>query len=1316
MRKSILFKILFTVVFFLTNIVYAQDTDGDGVLDAYDVDNNNDGIIDVASCSAILGAASPQGDAINWSKDDLDFFTIGNNTSGLGYQESGFQQEVYSKGETLTVLNGSSDYNFPASSWTAGSANTSVGTFANGTIDFESNYYRRTSSPRIALLRTTTSGGFISGNSGQAVYVYPETGAEAGDYYTVNINFNTPVRSFSFDMIDIFDTTGNGTVNSYEVYVDGNLVGYFRDNFLGDDATGNLKLYDADGTLKGSVFSGQNIENTFGVTSNSGISQVSIKHIVVSGQLAISTHEPHGLDTFAYSFVCLPPVDIDSDNDGIPNNVEAQTTLGYIAPSGTVNTSGPYAGLWDNYGTGLIPVDTDADGIPDYLDLNSDNDQYTDIQENGMADTYTASDVDNDGLSNAFETNGVMDSFLDVNEDIEDPTDLSILPDADGDLNSGGDLDYRDLFDVNPPSIATIDFDGVDDYLSRTSFIDGLNNVTIMAWVKSDSGNTTDMTIAGEDTGCRLWLQNGKTPTFTIKTAGNVEKSVSCIDINFDEWHHISGVYTSSTGKLSIYLDGALLNSTNVDTSGATIENTGDSNGNFEVGRLSSDVASKQYFKGNIDEVRVFDTVLTNEQLNKMVYQEIENNSGVIKGVLTPKNIEDTSSSATVPWGNLIAYYPMTNILTGTTSDYSGYGKTLYLNNITTIQDQTAPMPYVSVNDTSWITESTWLHGDVWDIENIATNKDWSIVKIASNVSASHDVKTLGLIVDLGNTLTMHTEMLLENNWYLELNGTIDLQGDAQLIQTENSDLVTSATGKILRRQEGTGSAYWYNYWASPVGATGVTSLSDNNAVTNNTNNSSFKLNLLKDESGINCQFTSGYTGNGTISTYWLYTFKNAVTYWDWEQFLPTTLVKPGVGYTQKGTGVSTDQQYIFEGKPNNGTILIDVTDTGGSGSVPAVSKTEYLLGNPYVSAIDVGEFIDDNEGIISGSIKLWQQWSGTSHYLADYEGGYAQVTKTGSVRAFQFVGIEGANNGSQDGVIKPSKYLSVGQGFIVEVVADGQVKFKNTQRVFIKESDADPNDFEKGSVFSKSNGTKKNSKQSNEKESLEKFKRIRVEFKSISGPATHRELLLGFSEKTSDLYDYGYDAENADINNNDLHLSLDGKDMNIQAYSEITEDKVVPLNFKSSGNNSFEIKMSEAENVDETEEIYLKDNLTGTYFDLTGNTAYSFSSDQGKFNTRFEIVFQSEQQALGIEETTQVENVIYYQNNNRKLYAKKLKTSIKRLALVNMLGQSVLEFENVSQNALDNGIDIPALATGAYVAYFRSDANEVFSKKMIIN
>ncbi len=68
----------------------------------------------------------------------------------------------------------------------------------------------------------------------------------------------------------------------------------------------------------------------------------------------------------------------------------------------------------------------------------------------------------------------------------------------------------------------------------------------------------------------------------------------------------------------------------------------------------------------------------------------------------------------------------------------------------------------------------------------------------------------------------------------------------------------------------------------------------------------------------------------------------------------------------------------------------------------------------------------------------------------------------------------------------------------------------------------------------------------------------------------SRRELLLGFSDFTTDGYDYGYDAECGDSNNNDFNLSLEGKNMNMQAYSSITTDKVIPLNFKSSGKQYF--------------------------------------------------------------------------------------------------------------------------------------------------
>ncbi|MFC4723095.1 LamG-like jellyroll fold domain-containing protein [Geojedonia litorea] len=878
-----------------------------------------------------------------------------------------------------------------------------------------------------------------------------------------------------------------------------------------------------------------------------------------------------------------------------------------------------------------------------------------------------------------------------------------------------------------PHPLATLDFDGVDDYLTTTKFINGLSKVSIMGWVKSDTGNSTNMTIAGEDTGCKLWLQNGNKPALTIKASGVAEKTIYAPSvIKLNEWHHLTGTYDSTTGTLQLFIDGVLVSTGSVGATGNVIANTASSNNSFEIGRRSSNVTNKEYFKGDIDEVRVFNTVVTNDQLRRMVYQEIKSNNGLVRGKIIDKDIVDISSNATIPWSNLLAYYPMTDIISySRTTDFSSNNRKTYLKNITSIQEQTAPIPYQTKADGAWTTEGTWLHGDVWDIEDVANNKDWSIVQIKNNVTTSNTSKTIGLIIDSNKTLTVNGDNLIQNSWYLELNGTLDLKNDSQLIQTINSDLVTSASGKIMRRQEGAASFYWYNYWGSPVGATGITTLTNNNSASNNANNAKFKTNMLKDHVPAAMQFSSAYNALGKLSTRWMYKFQSGVTYYDWAHVNPNAEIAPGVGYIHKGTGTSNpSQQYVFEGKPNNGTILINVTDKGGPGSAPNTTYTTSLFGNPYPSAIDIHKFIDDNQGVIGGSIQLWQQWSGATHNLYEYDGGYAVVNKLGGVRAYQFVGMEGATNGSQDGTKTPTRYLPVAQGFVVEIVADGVVEFNNDQRVFIKEADADGS-YENGSSFFRTNGSGKG--KGNEKDkgngsgngnganTSNRMKKLRIELKSVTGSPTRRELLLGFSDETTDGFDYGYDAVNTEVYNSDLNLALEGENYTMLAFAPITDDKVIPLNFKSSEAKNFEIKITEYDNIDPNQKIFLKDNLTGTYANLKGSKAYQFSSEAGDFNNRFEIVFQPEQQSLSTEESGYQFNLIFYNSTTKNLHVKGLDSNVDKLYVINMQGQNVREFFDLQPETLSRGLPISGLSTGVYIVYFKSD-NATKTKKIIID
>ena len=93
-------------------------------------------------------------------------------------------------------------------------------------------------------------------------------------------------------------------------------------------------------------------------------------------------------------------LDIDADNDGIVDNTEVQSTVGYVPPSG-VDTDND--GIDDAYdsdctpcgaitGVTLVPVNTDGLDNPDYLDLDTDND--------GIADTIEGHDTNGDGVVN----------------------------------------------------------------------------------------------------------------------------------------------------------------------------------------------------------------------------------------------------------------------------------------------------------------------------------------------------------------------------------------------------------------------------------------------------------------------------------------------------------------------------------------------------------------------------------------------------------------------------------------------------------------------------------------------------------------------------------------------------------------------------------------------------------------------------------------------------------------------------------------------------------------------------------------------------
>ncbi|MGB3149725.1 MAG: hypothetical protein WBB27_03605, partial [Maribacter sp.] len=133
-------------------------------------------------------------------------------------------------------------------------------------------------------------------------------------------------------------------------------------------------------------------------------------------------------------------LDIDSDNDGILDNVEAQTTEGFIAPCG-IDSDGN--GLDDHYEEtpgscgGLTPIDTDGDHTPDFRDLDSDNDGILDNIEAQSPDSFQAPcgmDIDGNGLDDHYENHpGSGEGLTPINSDSDsNPNFRDIDSDNDG--------------------------------------------------------------------------------------------------------------------------------------------------------------------------------------------------------------------------------------------------------------------------------------------------------------------------------------------------------------------------------------------------------------------------------------------------------------------------------------------------------------------------------------------------------------------------------------------------------------------------------------------------------------------------------------------------------------------------------------------------------------------------------------------------------------------------------------------------------------------------------------------------------------------
>jgi hypothetical protein len=1292
-----------------------KDTDGDGVTDNKDADDDNDGIIDIKE----------QTDGLNFPLTSLVQYTFLNETFGAGTTKGLIN--INTPGATCTYCYEDGYGSACDASVTLEDGEYCVNYKITGALATDPENIHGDLAWYDGLDHTT-------GDTDGRMAVFNASFA-AGTFYETRIDGvipNVPI-SYSFWVLNIMrqsNFVGSILPNITVEFVDlsNNLLSSFTTGDIGrctSTATDNTCLTTNWLQFSTSVNLGNVTSFIVRFKNNStggGGNDLAIDDINIA-QNYIDTDG----DGIANIF------DLDDENDGIPDVEEAGFKT-YSSGFSKMNLASSATWLDTNVnglndvvdtqiagGTYLI-ADTDGDGVPNYLDLDSDNDSLFDVDEagtfngdgdingdgrgdlvdtdrDGILDLYDnnatfgtavrtfAQDSDSNGVSDYLQLDSNNDGINDINTYLYGSLDAN----NDGKIDGSTDIDkdgILDSFDTNTSFFGSprdlnrklyLDFDGRNDYGQAASVLGGLSNASLMAWVDLGSTFATDGVVVGQDK-FQVRITSGK---FVQAIVNSTTLTFSTTALTTSRWYHVGAVYGG--GFLKLYLNGTMV---------ASVTAAGNIAADASLLTLGKNpVATNSYFNGKIDEVRVVNVALTDDQFQRMVYQEIQNTSSQVRGAIVPKDV------GSLPWSNVLRYYRMdaykddiVDDLTTASID-TGTGMKIYNNKY--IRVQQAPMPFITERTGTFSVAANSPTNDVRGADIM--DQDWSIVQVKHNITETANNVDLGMFVDPGVTITMNNDTKIQNDWYLKLDGKIDLVDKSQLVQTVNSDLDVSSAGSIERDQKGQSNKYNYNYWASPVGT-----------INSATNNTAFTVaGVMKDGTDAsnpqNLQWTSGYDSNATttpitLSSYWIFKFQNlSPIYANWASVGPNGSLLAGQGFTLKGSNAATaTQNYTFVGKPNSGAI-----------SSPIAANYANLSGNPYASAIDADAFLSANSGSTTGTIYFWEHFpTNSSHNLIQYQGGYAARTMVGGTPPVAPAGISGMGTSTRT----PKRFIPVGQGFLLYGSATGgNIVFNNSMRAFVKEDNATNSNI----LFRQQAGPLAEYDNREDTFVEDNYAKIRLGFNSQNG--FHRQLLIGFmNERATNDFDPGYDAKQIDNQPNEMTFINGTNKLVIQGVGEFNEDSVYPLGVKTGAEGNISITLDGTENFEANQDIYIYDSVTEQYHDIRDG-AFELNLATGSFDARFSLRFKSARLANNTFEL-QDEVTIRFTNSDNMINIKNDQNDfeVKSVSLFNILGQDIQNWDVKDQE--QNKIQLPVkdVSTGTYIVKVHTTKGDI-SKKIII-
>lgn len=540
------------------------------------------------------------------------------------------------------------------------------------------------------------------------------------------------------------------------------------------------------------------------------------------------------------------------------------------------------------------------------------------------------------------------------------------------------------------------------------------------------------------------------------------------------------------------------------------------------------------------------------------------------------------------------------------------------------------------------IPTTTW-DGTVWS--NGGPNINTIIV-----IDGDYDTLTYGsfsaceLFVNSGNILAV------DNSTYIEVENDATIYGEL-LVEThgafvQNNDssnflLATGGTSSVNKSTTTLNNWYDYTYWSSPiVDETVGTGLDIAPASRRFWFNASNYLDVLTENNNDNT-LVAGHDDIDDDGN-------------DWQIATAATIMTPGVGYaaTVSPTGfVVGTYQVNFEGEFNNGIITTPIAYNGANGDYDW-----NFIGNPYASAIDANTFFTTNSTVIGGAAYLWSQNTPPSDTTNGNEGqNFAQAD-------YAIITNSGVNTAGGDGII-PADYIPSGQGFFVQGLTNWNITFNNSMRMADTSSN---NQF-----FRSSNPNEKNAIWINLTSDNGVFNQIAIAY--IDGATNAND---GFAyDATRNLASGVAAIAYSIIDGEDRMFAIQGKNP-----SSLNNDEIVPIGLKTNidipTTYSFSIAQLEGDIITNAK-IYLKDNLLDTEH-LLSESDYTFSSEVGEFNSRFEIVFKSIKEPID----TSVENkLIIIENNDKNLtFSTTHNSAISNVKIFDILGRLIYNIDYNSE------------------------------------